>query len=151
MTAENFKLGGDAPFSNLYEIAASYSETIELGGKRRFRTQVADLGVSVAEARLADTLRRGISQVERFYYEAVLATGQLAIATEDRDAFDELVRYNQVRFDEGAVSEADLSSRYHTHCDPRLNPDQALELAFLVSELLRRGRHKGSDRMAGSA
>jgi 3-deoxy-7-phosphoheptulonate synthase len=50
-----------------------------------------------------------------------------------------------------AVSEADLSSRYHTHCDPRLNPDQALELAFLVSELLRRGRHKGSDRMAGSA
>jgi cobalt-zinc-cadmium efflux system outer membrane protein len=108
VTAENFKLGGDAPFSNLYEIAASYSETIELGGKRRFRTQVADLGVSVAEARLADTLRRGISQVERFYYEAVLATGQLAIATEDRDAFDELVRYNQVRFDEGAVSEADL-------------------------------------------
>lgn len=50
-----------------------------------------------------------------------------------------------------AVSEADLSSRYHTHCDPRLNPDQALELAFLVSELLRRSRHNGNDRMAGSA
>jgi 3-deoxy-7-phosphoheptulonate synthase len=39
-----------------------------------------------------------------------------------------------------AVSEADLSSRYHTHCDPRLNADQALELAFLVAELLKRER-----------
>ena len=35
-----------------------------------------------------------------------------------------------------AISEADLSSRYHTHCDPRLNGQQALELAFLVAEKL---------------
>jgi 3-deoxy-7-phosphoheptulonate synthase len=33
-----------------------------------------------------------------------------------------------------AISEEDLSSRYHTHCDPRLNASQALELAFLISE-----------------
>jgi 3-deoxy-7-phosphoheptulonate synthase len=32
-----------------------------------------------------------------------------------------------------AVTEADLSNRYHTHCDPRLNASQALELAFLVA------------------
>lgn len=50
-----------------------------------------------------------------------------------------------------AVSEADLSSRYHTHCDPRLNPDQALELAFLVSALMRRDRQNGTDRLAGNA
>jgi 3-deoxy-7-phosphoheptulonate synthase len=36
-----------------------------------------------------------------------------------------------------AISEEDLSSRYHTHCDPRLNASQALELAFLISEGLR--------------
>ncbi len=35
-----------------------------------------------------------------------------------------------------AISENDLSSRYHTHCDPRLNGEQALELAFLISEKL---------------
>ncbi|WP_095982585.1 class II 3-deoxy-7-phosphoheptulonate synthase [Melittangium boletus] len=35
-----------------------------------------------------------------------------------------------------AVSEADLSRRYLTHCDPRLNADQALQLAFLVAEHL---------------
>ena len=38
------------------------------------------------------------------------------------------------------VTEDELSSRYHTHCDPRLNADQALELAFLVAERLKVGR-----------
>ncbi len=35
-----------------------------------------------------------------------------------------------------AVTDGDLSSRYHTACDPRLNASQALELAFLVAEEL---------------
>ncbi|WP_172330950.1 class II 3-deoxy-7-phosphoheptulonate synthase [Mangrovicoccus sp. HB161399] len=35
-----------------------------------------------------------------------------------------------------AVTDADLSSRYHTACDPRLNASQSLELAFLVAEEL---------------
>jgi 3-deoxy-7-phosphoheptulonate synthase len=41
-----------------------------------------------------------------------------------------------------AISEEDLSSRYHTHCDPRLNANQALELAFLMAENLRAERMK---------
>jgi len=36
-----------------------------------------------------------------------------------------------------AITEASLSDRYHTHCDPRLNASQALELAFLVAEEIR--------------
>ena len=39
-----------------------------------------------------------------------------------------------------AISEEDLSDRYHTHCDPRLNASQALELAFLIAEHLREER-----------
>ena len=35
------------------------------------------------------------------------------------------------------VKESDLGSRYHTHCDPRLNGSQSLELAFLVSDLIK--------------
>jgi 3-deoxy-7-phosphoheptulonate synthase len=38
------------------------------------------------------------------------------------------------------ISDTDLSDRYHTHCDPRLNASQALELAFLVAERLARDR-----------
>jgi len=33
-----------------------------------------------------------------------------------------------------ALTEENLHSRYHTHCDPRLNADQSLELAFLIAE-----------------
>ncbi len=39
-----------------------------------------------------------------------------------------------------AVTDEDLSSRYHTACDPRLNASQSLELAFLVAEELRSRR-----------
>jgi 3-deoxy-7-phosphoheptulonate synthase len=38
------------------------------------------------------------------------------------------------------ISEADLGDRYLTHCDPRLNASQALELAFEIAEALKRGR-----------
>jgi 3-deoxy-7-phosphoheptulonate synthase len=34
------------------------------------------------------------------------------------------------------VTEQDLQDRYHTHCDPRLNASQSLELAFLLAEML---------------
>jgi len=34
------------------------------------------------------------------------------------------------------VTEADLADRYHTHCDPRLNPAQAMEVADLVAREL---------------
>jgi 3-deoxy-7-phosphoheptulonate synthase len=39
-----------------------------------------------------------------------------------------------------AITEEKLSDRYHTHCDPRLNASQSLELAFLVAEALKQER-----------
>ena len=38
------------------------------------------------------------------------------------------------------ITEKDLSSRYHTYCDPRLNASQSLELAFLLSDFLKEER-----------
>lgn len=38
------------------------------------------------------------------------------------------------------ITDEDLSSRYHTACDPRLNANQALELAFLVADELKAAR-----------
>ena len=46
------------------------------------------------------------------------------------------------------VAEGDLADRYHTHCDPRLNGEQALELAFLVAEKLKDDRVDLTDRVA---
>lgn len=48
------------------------------------------------------------------------------------------------------VTEASLADRYHTHCDPRLNAMQAIELAFLIAEQLKLERmadvHNGEAR-----
>jgi len=41
-----------------------------------------------------------------------------------------------------AVTFDDLSARYHTHCDPRLNGSQSLELAFAIADRLRNKRDK---------
>ncbi|MCR9086508.1 MAG: 3-deoxy-7-phosphoheptulonate synthase class II [Rhodobacteraceae bacterium] len=47
-----------------------------------------------------------------------------------------------------AVTDDDLSSRYHTACDPRLNASQSLELAFLVAEELAAARRSASPNAA---
>ncbi len=49
-----------------------------------------------------------------------------------------------------AITADELQDRYHTHCDPRLNADQAIELAFLVSDLLKK-KDSAPQRQAASA
>src|SRR5579862_9366717 len=39
-----------------------------------------------------------------------------------------------------AISDEDLNDRYHTFCDPRLNAEQSIDLAFLLAELLKKER-----------
>ena len=39
-----------------------------------------------------------------------------------------------------AITEKELTEKYFTHCDPRLNANQAMELAFLISEFLKKAR-----------
>ncbi|HZZ61953.1 MAG TPA: 3-deoxy-7-phosphoheptulonate synthase, partial [Roseiarcus sp.] len=39
-----------------------------------------------------------------------------------------------------AISESDLRDRYHTYCDPRLNAEQSIELAFMIADLLKAQR-----------
>ncbi|GGZ95514.1 3-deoxy-7-phosphoheptulonate synthase class II [Ignatzschineria ureiclastica] len=40
------------------------------------------------------------------------------------------------------ITSKDLENRYHTHCDPRLNAQQSLELAFQISSKLKEHREK---------
>jgi 3-deoxy-7-phosphoheptulonate synthase len=39
-----------------------------------------------------------------------------------------------------AISDQDLNDRYHTLCDPRLNAEQSIEMAFLMADLLKAER-----------
>ena len=53
-----------------------------------------------------------------------------------------------------AIDEARLGDRYHTHCDPRLNASQSLELAFLIAEQLKEervARNGGPGRFAAAS
>jgi len=47
-----------------------------------------------------------------------------------------------------ALAEGELADRYHTHCDPRLNGEQALELAVLVAEKLKAERQSAPQKAA---
>jgi len=47
-----------------------------------------------------------------------------------------------------ALTAEQLGDRYHTHCDPRLNADQAIELAFLIAENLKKERDGRREQLA---
>ena len=106
--AENWSVSGPIGFNQLYQVGASYTETIELGGKRRLRESVAILTVSTAESRFEDALRQLLGEVKRSYLEALLARHHLDIALENRETFEQLVRFNVARFEEGDIAEGDL-------------------------------------------
>jgi cobalt-zinc-cadmium efflux system outer membrane protein len=106
LTAENLAISGPTPFSRLYEIGAVYTETFELGGKRELRA--AEATITAAETQFEDTMRRGVADVKRLYLDALLARYNVEVARENRQTFDELVRFNQTRFQEGAIPEVEL-------------------------------------------
>jgi cobalt-zinc-cadmium efflux system outer membrane protein len=107
-SAENLAFNGPTPTSQLYQLTATYSETIELGGKKGLRVKAADAASSAAEAQFADTMRRGIAAVKRLYFDALLARYDLEVATENQQTFQQLVQFNLARFQQGAIPEADL-------------------------------------------
>jgi len=108
VTAENMPINGPTSFGDLYEIGATYTETFELGGKLSLREKASNATVSAAEAQFEDTMRRGLADLKRMYYEALLARSTLDVATESRQTFDQLLQFNVTRFQEGAIPELDL-------------------------------------------
>src|SRR5262249_46371645 len=108
VAAEKFPFSGPSPFGQLYEISGTYTETIELGGKRQLRERVAELTLSTAEVQFEDTMRRGLGAGKRLYYDALLARSNMEVANENRDTFEQLLRFNVTRFQEGAIPEGDL-------------------------------------------
>ena len=48
------------------------------------------------------------------------------------------------------ITEENLRDRYHTHCDPRLNASQSLELAFLIAEELKAQRQEPTQKFVAA-
>jgi len=53
-------------------------------------------------------MRKGIAEVKRLYFQAVLAQRDIDVTTENRQMFQQLVQLNLARFQQGAIPEADL-------------------------------------------
>jgi len=108
VSAENLRLSGETPASQLNEFGISVAQPIELGNRKGLRMEVAERTVAVSEARLTEVLRRQLFDLKRTYYESVLAAVLLGIEQENRDNFEGLVKFNTVRFEEGYIAEGDL-------------------------------------------
>ncbi len=108
VTGDNLRVSGLTPFDRLYEVSAVVSQPIELGGRSRLRMEVAERTVAAARSQLASMLQRRLYDLRRTYYESVLQRVLLEIAQNNRADFEELVRFNTVRFREGQIAEGEL-------------------------------------------
>jgi cobalt-zinc-cadmium efflux system outer membrane protein len=106
--AENLKIAGTTPPGQIWEVSTTYTQTIEWPEKRRLRREVADLGVTVAEAQLGQVLRHRLAEVKHAFYEALLARHGVENARASRESFEAVIRLNEARFQEGLVSEGEL-------------------------------------------
>ena len=108
VTGENLNFAGPTQFNRLYEVGVTVQQPLELGGRAKWRKEVAERTVELAEAQLANVLQRRLLELRRGYLEAVLARENLEIARENRANIEELVRLNTVRLSEGDVAEGEL-------------------------------------------
>jgi outer membrane protein, heavy metal efflux system len=108
LSTEDLKVSGPTPTGELYEVTSSLSYPIELGDKRRLRTQAADASIELAEAQFADVLRQRLVELKRSFYDVLIARAACDHALETRQTFDALVDFNRVRLEEGAVAEGEL-------------------------------------------
>ncbi|HXG83899.1 MAG TPA: TolC family protein [Pyrinomonadaceae bacterium] len=108
VSAENLRVAGETPFNRLYEIGAVVTQPFELGGQRGARRELAERTVSLAEAQLTNVIRQRQFELRRAFYEVLLAQTQLALETQNRTNFAELLRYSEVRLQEGDVSPGEV-------------------------------------------
>ncbi len=86
------------------EYAARVDFVFERGGKRALRTSVATTAKTVAEAQLADTVRRLRLDVTIAAIDVLEAKAKLRLARENLDALDQLVYLNERRLTSGAIA-----------------------------------------------
>lgn len=111
VTSESYPLFENRPgsFLNNQELTFRAGQTIETGGKRGKRIAVARRAFDVSKFSIDDALRLLTVELERRYFQAALAKTQLAVSREILKQFDEILRVNQERYNQGEVSGLDFA------------------------------------------
>ena len=111
VTSESYPLfeSNPGPFFQNNEIIVRAGQPIEVAGKRRKRTLVAEQEVEVTQSLLQDTIRQVKLELRTRYYRVVLAKAELELARQVLDQFDEIIRINRLRYKQGEISGLDLA------------------------------------------
>lgn len=106
VNSESYPLFESHPgsFLNNQELVVRTGQTIETAGKRGKRTKVAEQDVAVADSSLQDTVRQLKLELRNRYYTVVLAKAQCDLAKQILSQFDEIIRLNEARFQQGEIS-----------------------------------------------
>lgn len=106
LNSESYPLFESHPgsFLNNQELVVRAGQMIETAGKRRKRTKVAEEDVAVAESALQDTIRQLKLELRNRYYTVVVAKAQYDLAQQILSQFDEIIRLNEARFQQGEIS-----------------------------------------------
>jgi len=96
------------PFFNNQNLTLRLDQELELAGRRSLRTGAADASVDAARARVDDARRLLTLDVQRAYFQAVLATADRDVARASLEEIDRAIDLNRSRFEEGEISGGDL-------------------------------------------
>lgn len=107
--SEGFPLGQrSGSLLDNQELTIRFDQELELRGRRRLRTETAGAAVDVARARVEDARRLLTLDVERAYFQAVLAVADRDVARSSLDEIDRALSLNQARFQQGEISGGDV-------------------------------------------
>lgn len=96
-------------FWNGQELSARVGQPIEMAGKRRKRTAVAEQELAVGKSSLQDVIRQLKFELKSRYYSAALAKSQHSLAQQVLDEFDKVLKVNEVRYKQGEISGFEFS------------------------------------------
>ena len=99
---------GDRSFLSNQEFSLTFSQDIELAGKRQKRTQLEQAEVEIAEIELQDVVRRLTFELKKAYYQVVLAQEDLKLAEDILEQFVGVVRVNRIRYESGEIAGGEL-------------------------------------------
>jgi cobalt-zinc-cadmium efflux system outer membrane protein len=91
------------------ETALRVDVPLERGGKRQFRMDTAGFAKKIAEARVADSLRRLRLDVTLACIDVMEAKAKLALANDNLRSLEGIVRLNETRLQGGAIAPVELT------------------------------------------
>ena len=97
-----------APFIDNQDLTVRFDQEIELADRRRLRTEGADLSIEAANARVDNDRRLLTLQVQRVYFQVVLAKADRDVSNASLGEIDRALVLNKARFEKGETSGGDV-------------------------------------------